>query len=70
MTIYYSKANQPSNTKCPRCKIEMVEGKAIDYDDSGNVCFGFGRKHITNETLKLVECLKCPSCGHSDDLVL
>lgn len=71
MAVHYSRTNQPSNTMCPRCKVEMSVGKAIKYGDSKreqNVCTGFGRVYITNDTLTLIECLKCPECGYSDDL--
>ena len=71
MTIYYSREFQPTNTLCPKCKVEMIEGKAIQYGSkhfNENVCIGFGRPIVNHKNLKLIECLKCPKCGHSDDL--
>lgn len=54
---------------CKRCNIEMKLGQAIhtDRDPPRNVCFGFGNireKH----PLKIVQCWKCPKCGHSEDI--
>lgn len=69
--VYYSRKLQSTNTKCPKCDVEMVEGKAIQYGPKGydqNVCTGFGRIYLTHDNIKLIECLKCPRCGHSDDL--
>lgn len=67
--IYYSRKFHDTNTLCPSCKVEMTVGQAIRTGISDeSVCTGFGRPLINNETLKLIECLKFPSCGHSDDL--
>lgn len=71
MINYYSRAFHSTNTLCPKCKVEMVEGKAIQYGSKEfdkNVCVGFGRPMVNHKTLNLIECLKCPKCGHSDDL--
>ena len=56
--------------KCPKCNMEMELGLAINYDDPANsICTGFGgKKVLTSETLKLIDCAKCPQCGYSDDL--
>ena len=49
--------------KCDRCKVDMVIGKAIDYDDRP---FGItAQARLNNETLELIDVLKCPKCGHS-----
>ena len=54
---------------CPRCKVEMVDGFALpEQYEPGNICRGFGHGHIvTADNLELIPCLKCPSCGFSDD---
>lgn len=52
---------------CPRCEIEMVRGRAIadgGIDTSG--CF-FAPVVNNAKTMKLIDCWKCPQCGHSDD---
>ncbi len=54
--------------KCPKCDVELDLGKAIDYDDRGNVCTGFGGSiYLKGNQVKLVDVLKCPKCGHSED---
>lgn len=54
--------------KCPKCKIVMVEGIAIN---SGGCALSraivFVQRTIKAKDLKLIKCLKCPVCGHSDD---
>ena len=49
--------------KCVRCNVDMSIGKAIDYDDRP---FAFFRYRLNKDTLKLINVLKCPKCGHSD----
>lgn len=68
--MYYSKSLQDTNTLCPRCGVEMSVGLAIQTDSrlDQNVCIGFGR--ITIKEPKIIECLKCSKCGHSDDLII
>lgn len=55
-------------TICPLCKIPLVMGQAIKPKDNM-----YYRSIVPfNETLKaseikLIDCLKCPKCGYSDD---
>lgn len=65
---------------CPKCNIEMVLGKAIKTDQDLGPRFypppcSFQAatvprlpSFITAETLELIDCLKCPKCGHSDKI--
>lgn len=54
--------------KCPRCNVEMVKGQAIDGFSGRPVrSIAAFQAVVDHKTLKLVECLKCPKCGHSDD---
>ncbi len=54
--------------KCPRCKVEMDIGMAIDAGPSERARAIVWSQHwITAETLKLIPVFKCPECGHSDD---
>lgn len=68
VVIYQSKSNQDTNTLCPRCNIEMGVGIGIDYNNRGSACTGFGTLYLNHRTLKVIDCLKCPKCGYSDDL--
>ncbi len=46
----------------------MVIGQAIDMNaNERNQCFGFGQHPVDKDTLKIIDCFKCPKCGHSDD---
>ena len=54
--------------KCPRCKIEvdMTLGFGIDYEYK---YFGvFSQALLNKDTLTLIDVLKCPKCGHSENL--
>jgi hypothetical protein len=55
--------------QCPKCNVELKEGIAIksSYQTSGCI---FGPVLINGNTLKLIDCLKCPKCGYSDDGVV
>lgn len=66
--MFYSREFRDTDTKCPKCKTEMVVGQAIEARSTDNVCTGFGVPMLNKDTLRLIECLKCPECGHSDDL--
>lgn len=46
---------------CPRCQVEMVDGFCIGAATSN----GIVPKEYDQP--KIVSCLKCPKCGHSDD---
>jgi Zn-finger nucleic acid-binding protein len=52
---------------CPRCDIEMVPGQAIQPDRKSNVLYIAEPPMINFQTLRLIEVLKCPQCGYSDD---
>lgn len=53
---------------CPKCKIEMQLGIAIDTGPYGHNCILCTSPALINkDTLKIVDVLKCPKCGHSDD---
>lgn len=51
---------------CEKCKVEMVYGKAIKTQEISRSCFISPAK-ITAKNLVIIDCLKCPKCGHSDD---
>jgi len=57
---------------CPKCKTEMKLGKAIQPDmepaDTRAWGYHFDPPMINSETLQLIDVLKCPSCGHSDNM--
>jgi hypothetical protein len=53
--------------KCPKCKIDMVKGIAIEASEPNYCGCLFTIPKITAETLKIIECMKCPICGYSDD---
>lgn len=54
--------------RCPKCDTTMVKGIAIDPGDMGN-CRTIAQMdyRINAETLKIIDVLKCPKCGHSDN---
>lgn len=54
---------------CPKCKTEMIIGKAINtghpaYLERAVICFGPTKIDASN--IELVDVLKCPKCGHSE----
>jgi hypothetical protein len=53
--------------KCPRCNIDMVIGQAIEPSYDENARYILPPQNITYQTMKIITCFKCPSCGHSDD---
>jgi len=54
--------------KCPRCNIEMKKGVAIAHGYNENERGPANYiPHFNAKTYKLIECSKCPNCGHSDD---
>ena len=53
--------------KCPKCKIDMVDGIAIKPIEEENCRYIVPQPLITNETLEIIEVLKCPKCGYSND---
>ena len=50
--------------KCPKCNVEMKWGIAIDPNVQGSIV---PIANKTVDTLKLIDVLKCPKCGYSDD---
>lgn len=52
---------------CPKCKVEMVIGQAIQSDEHCRYIAPGQKTPITAETLEIIPCWKCPQCGHSDD---
>ena len=61
--------------KCLRCDVEMKPGIAINpkWTDSNvrTICqMRDVHSNMTAEEVEVIECLKCPLCGHSDDLTI
>lgn len=54
--------------KCPKCGADMDFGKAIDpgYRD-GSIYIAPIRRILNTHEIRLIDCFKCPKCGHSDD---
>ena len=53
---------------CPKCGTEMLLGKAIKPDMEANALYICRPPMINSETLELINVLKCPVCGHSEEL--
>lgn len=51
----------------PKCKIKMVIGQAIRSNLEVNTRYLTGKPLINHETLELIDVLKCPKCGYSDN---
>lgn len=54
---------------CPKCGIEMKIGQAIKTLDTNNCRVVEFDVLIKAKDVELIDCLKCPNCGHSDDRV-
>lgn len=52
---------------CPKCKTQMILGKAIKPNSEANALYVIEPPLINAKTLKLIDVLKCPACGHSDN---
>jgi hypothetical protein len=54
---------------CPNCNVKLIIGQAIEFPESLGCCTGFGGEAPprNNDTLEIIECWKCPKCGHSED---
>lgn len=53
---------------CPNCNIEMIYGKTLNTDNKGFFRYiAPVSLFLKADTLKIIDCLKCPKCGHSDD---
>jgi Zn ribbon nucleic-acid-binding protein len=53
--------------QCPRCNIDMVKGTAIKSNEVRGAIYISSPPLVNADTLQLIECWKCPQCGHSDD---
>lgn len=54
---------------CKHCSVDMKLGQAIFTHDHKGCCTGFGGGgNIPADQVNLIYCLKCPKCGHSEDL--
>lgn len=56
---------------CKRCNVPMEIGKAIKYKgrekgERGIHCIA--NPIISADMLQMIDCWKCPKCGHSEDL--
>lgn len=52
---------------CKKCNVKMVQGTAIKSQFiHGERPFGWPG-YINHKTIKIIDCLRCPKCGHSDD---
>lgn len=57
--------------KCPKCNVEMVPGKAIEPKIRERSCrVAYIDPTLSPGEVKIIDCLKCPMCGHSDDGVV
>ena len=52
--------------ECERCGTEMIIGKVIDPGYMENALYIAPLPPITEKTLRMIDCYKCPKCGHSD----
>lgn len=53
---------------CPKCKAELVQGIAINpVRDYNNRYVIANNRFSTYKTLKIINVLKCPLCGYSDN---
>ena len=48
---------------CPKCDVELKWGIAINYPPQSIV----PNPLVTVKTIDLIDVLKCPKCGYSDD---
>lgn len=53
---------------CSKCNTQMEIGKAIKSNRTAGAIYFYPPVNITAETLQMIYCLKCPSCGYSVDL--
>lgn len=53
--------------KCLKCGIEMLPGIAIKTNTEVNALYIICQPMINAETLELIDVLKCPMCGYSND---
>jgi hypothetical protein len=53
---------------CPRCKVELLPGIAIDPGSKGIARRIMDCHYIADaKTIEIIDVLKCPKCGYSDD---
>lgn len=53
--------------KCPKCKVELEKGIAIDPQDNYSSCWG-NKISTTYRNMEIIEVMKCPKCGYSNDM--
>lgn len=53
--------------KCPKCNVDMMIGQAIKPQSVANAIYVVPPLSITYQTMKIIQCFKCPKCGYSDD---
>ena len=53
---------------CPKCGTEMLLGTAIKPNTEANALYVIQPQLLNSETLKLIDVLKCPACGHSEEI--
>jgi Zn-finger nucleic acid-binding protein len=52
---------------CPKCNIEMIMGIAIDPKFDHRAHYIMSVKPLSHDEVDIINVLKCPKCGHSDD---
>jgi Zn-finger nucleic acid-binding protein len=52
---------------CPRCHVELKWGIAIDSHTDPDAKYIAPQGRFTAKDVELVDVLKCPKCGYSDD---
>ena len=52
---------------CPKCKVEMEIGQAIDPNPGNFRGIVPQIYSVTYKNIKLIDVWKCPKCGYSDD---
>jgi Zn-finger nucleic acid-binding protein len=52
---------------CPRCHVELKWGIAINPHIDANARYIVPQEPLTIKDIELIDVLKCPKCGYSDD---
>ncbi len=60
----------PIRMICPKCAVEMLPGQALPSDDPNERPIVACITILNADTAHLIDCWKCPKCGHSDDGVV
>lgn len=53
---------------CPRCGVEMILGQAIDPKRDERAIYFLPQYPLSVEQMDIIDCYKCPMCGHSETL--